>query len=210
MSQPWVNVPPIFRNTADERRKEGKPTMKPTRFVSLETERLLLRRLRESDLETFLAYRNDPEVSRYQGWEDYGRREARELIRALEREEPFAPGEWFQFAVEVKEAGTLVGDLGFRIGVGGAQAEVGYTLAREHWGKGYASEAVSRLLDHAFRDVGLHRVYAVTDQENLPSIAVLERIGLRREGAFVQNAWFKGRWSSEYLYATLRGEWLAG
>lgn len=57
--------------------------------------------------------------------------------------------------------------------------------------------------------LGLHRVHAVADRENGPSVAVLERLGLRREGAFVENAWFKGRLSSEYLYATLREEWLA-
>ncbi len=78
-----------------------------------------------------------------------------------------------------------------------------------HWGEGYATEAVSRLLNHAFRVLGHHRVCAVVDRENAPSAAVLERIGLRREGAFVENAWFKGRWSSEYLYAALRREWLA-
>ena len=183
--------------------------MNTGRFTMLETERLLLRRLRGSDLVPFLAYRNDPEVARYQDWEGCTEAEARDMIQALERKEPFAPGEWFQFAVELKGTGILVGDLGFRVGKDGKQAVVGYTLAREHWGKGYASEAVSRLLDHAFGVLGLHRVYAVVDQENAPSAAVLERIGLRREGAFVENAWFKGRWSSEYLYATLRKEWLA-
>jgi aminoglycoside 6'-N-acetyltransferase len=55
--------------------------------------------------------------------------------------------------------------------------------------------------------LGLHRVYVVTDQENRHSVAHLERIALRREGSFVQNAWFKGRWSSEYLYAILGDEW---
>ncbi len=131
------------------------------------------------------------------------------MIPAHERGEPFFPGEWFQFAVELKETEVLVGDLGFRISEDGMQGKVGYTLAREHWGKGYATEAVSRLLDHAFGALGLHRVCAVVDQENAPSAAVLERLGLRREGAFVENAWFKGRLSSEYLYATLRKEWLA-
>ena len=131
------------------------------------------------------------------------------MIQPMGREEPFVPGEWFQFGVELKENGELVGDLGFRVGEDGRQAEVGYTLAREHWRKGYASEAVSRLLDHAFGVLGLHRVHAGVDQENAFSAAVLERISLRREGAFVENAWFKGRWSSEYLYATLRKEWLA-
>jgi len=183
--------------------------MKNHRFTTLETERLLLRRLRESDIAPFLAYRNDPEVARYQDWEGCTKAEARGMIPAHERGEPFFPGEWFQFAVELKETEVLVGDLGFRISEDGMQGKVGYTLAREHWGKGYATEAVSRLLDHAFGALSLHRVCAVVDQENAPSAAVLERLGLRREGAFVENAWFKGRWSSEYLYATLRKEWLA-
>ena len=90
----------------------------------------------------------------------------------------------------------------------GRQAEVGFTLSREHQGKGYASEAVSRLLDYAFGDLGLHRVVAITDRENERSFALLERVGMRREGHFVQNAWFKGRWASEYLYALLEDEWL--
>ncbi len=183
--------------------------MNAHRFTAIETERLLLRRLQESDLVPFLAYRNDPEVARYQDWEGCSEEEARSMILGLEREEPFAPGEWFQFAVELRETGELVGDLGFRVEKDGRQAEVGYTLARERWGEGYATEAVSRLLDHAFGRLGLHRVYAITDRENAPSIAVLERLGLRREGSFVENTWFKGRWSSEYLYATLRREWIS-
>ncbi len=68
-------------------------------------------------------------------------------------------------------------------------------------------EAVSCLLDYAFGDLGLHRVVAITDQENKPSFTLLERLGMRREGCFVQNAWFKGRWASEYLYAVLEDEW---
>jgi len=183
--------------------------MNVERFEALESGRLLLRRFSETDLEPFLAYRNDPEVARYQDWEELSEAEALRLIRASDREEPFAPGEWFQFALQLKDTGVLVGDLGFKVVPDGRQAEVGYTLAREHWGRGYASEAVSRLLDHAFGVLGLHRVCAVVDQQNLASVGVLERIGLRREGAFVENAWFKGRWSSEYLYATLRREWLA-
>ena len=69
------------------------------RFTTLETERLLLRRLREPDLAPFLAYRNDPEVARYQDWEGYTEAEARGMIQAMGRAEPFVPGEWSQFAV---------------------------------------------------------------------------------------------------------------
>jgi RimJ/RimL family protein N-acetyltransferase len=201
---------PALEDAGGPRSRGRHGGMRAERFVALESERLLLRRFRETDLATFLAYRNDPEVARYQDWEGSTEEEALRVIHVSEHEEPFAPGEWFQFAVALKETEQLVGDLGFRVGEDGRQAEVGYTLAREHWGNGYASEAVIRLLDHAFGVLGLHRVSAVVDQENLPSIALLERIELRREGAFAENVWFKGRWSSEYLYATLREEWLAG
>ena len=177
-------------------------------FSSLETERLVLRRFADPDLEPFLAYRNDPEVARYQSWDSCTEREATAMIEGLKSEQPGTPGEWFQFAIESKETGTLVGDCALRVEEDGRQAEVGFTLARERQRKGYASEAVSRLLDYAFGDLGLHRVFAITDQENEPSFSLLERLGLRREGQFVENTWFKGRWSSEYLYAVLKDEWL--
>jgi RimJ/RimL family protein N-acetyltransferase len=68
-------------------------------------------------------------------------------------------------------------------------------------------EAVSCLLDYAFGDLGLHRVVAITNQENKPSFTLLEQLGMRREDRFVQNAWFRGRWTREYLYAVLEDEW---
>ena len=177
-------------------------------FARLESERLILRRFTDSDLAQFLAYRNDPEVARYQAWESCTESEAAAMIEELKALQPGAPGEWFQFAIELKETGDLVGDCALNVEQDGRQAEIGYTLAREHQGKGYASEAVSRLLDYAFGDLGLHRVVAITDRENKPSFALLERLGMRQEGRFVQNAWFKGRWVSEYLYAVLADEWL--
>ena len=177
-------------------------------FTRLESERLILRRFTDSDLVRFLAYRNDPEVARYQAWESCTEREAAVMIEELESLQPGTPGEWFQFAIALKETNALVGDCALKVVQDGRQAEVGFTLSREHQGKGYASEAVSRLLDYAFGDLGLHRVVAITDRENEPSFALLERLGMRREGHFVQNAWFKGRWVSEYLYAVLEDEWL--
>jgi RimJ/RimL family protein N-acetyltransferase len=177
-------------------------------FTHLESERLTLRRFADSDLAPFLAYRNDPEVARYQAWESCTEREATAMIEELKSLQPGAPGEWFQFAIELKETGALIGDCALKVEEDGRQAEVGFSLSREHRGKGYASEAVSCLLDYAFGDLGLHRVVAVTDQENEPSIALLERLGMRREGSFVHNAWSKGKWASEYLYAMLADEWL--
>ena len=64
------------------------------------------------------------------------------------------------------------------------------------------------MLDYVFTELNLHRVVAVTDCENGKSFTLLARLGLRREGHFVQNVWFKGKWGSEYSYAILRDEWL--
>ena len=99
--------------------------MNVDRFVALETGRLLVRRFREADLAPFLAYRNDPVVARYQDWEGCTEAQGLRTIRTSERGEPFTPGEWFQFALELKETGDLVGDLGFRGGEDGRQAEGG-------------------------------------------------------------------------------------
>ena len=147
-------------------------------------------------------------MARYQSWESCDEQEALDIIREMKSSEPGTPDEWFQFAVELKETGQLIGDCGLKTEEDGWQAEIGFTLSREHQGKGYASEAVSRLLDYAFGDLRLHRVIAIADQENAPSVALLERLGMHREGSFVQNAWFKGHWASEYLYAILRDQWL--
>jgi RimJ/RimL family protein N-acetyltransferase len=178
------------------------------RGEGLETVRLTIRRFERSDVDPFLTYRNDPEVAKYQSWESCTKQEAIDLVREMEATDPGTPGEWFQFAIEFKQTATLIGDCGLKTEADGRQAEIGFTFSRAYQGRGLASEAVARLLDYAFGGLGLHRVYAITDQENVRSVALLERLGMRREGEFVENAWFKGRWSSEYLYATLRDEWL--
>ena len=180
-------------------------------FAAIETPRLVLRRFADADLAAFLAYANDPEVSRYQSWESYTEREGRELIARQKAAAPGRPGEWFNFAVELKETGALAGHVSLCVKAEDArQGEIGFALAREHQGRGLAREAAGRVLAYAFETLGLHRVVAVTDCENARSAALLERLGMRREAHFVENVWFKGAWGSEYLYAVLRGEWGAG
>ena len=178
-------------------------------FTRIESERLILRRFEDSDLTPFVAYRNDPEVARYQSWDSCDEQEAKAIIREMGAGRVGVPGKWFGFAIESKETGTLIGDCALRVDEHEPyRAEIGFTLAREHQGRGFASEAVARVLDYAFGVLGLHRIIAIADCRNAPSVALLERLGIRREGHFLENVWFKGRWSDEYLYAVLRHEWL--
>jgi len=178
-------------------------------FVTLETARLTLRHFTDADLVPFMAYRNDPDVARYQSWEGMSEAEAHVIIAEQKLLQPGVPGQWLQIAIELKETGTLVGDCALKIDEHEErQAEIGYTLARAYQRKGIAAEAVSCVLDFAFKMLEMHRVIAITDCENAASIALLERLGLRREGHFIQNVWFKGKWGDEYLYAILQNEWL--
>ena len=184
--------------------------MGTTAFTKIESARLVLRRLADEDLGSFLAYLNDPLVARYQTWESYTEEQARDVIERQKGLEPGTPGQWFTFAAELKETGRMIGHVALSVKADDrGQAEIGFTFARGQQGRGLAREAAEGVLDYAFGVLGLHRVVAVTDCENARSAALLERLGMRREGHFVENIWFKGAWGSEYLYAVLRREWPA-
>jgi len=178
-------------------------------FITLETTRLRLRHFVDSDLLAFMAYRNDPEVARYQSWESMSEPEARAFIQVQKEIQPGIPGQGFQIAIELKATGVLIGDCYFTINrLDDLQAEIGFTLSHAYQRQGFATEAISCFLNYAFLTFNLHRIIAITDCENVASIALLERLGMRREGHFLQNVWFKGKWGDEYLYAILREEWL--
>ena len=99
-------------------------------FVTLETARLTLRHFTDADLVPFMAYRNDPDVARYQSWEGISEAEAHAIIAEQKLLQPGVPGQWLQIAIELKETGTLVGDCALKIDeYEERQAEIGYTLS---------------------------------------------------------------------------------
>jgi RimJ/RimL family protein N-acetyltransferase len=173
-----------------------------------EARRLLARSFTAGDVEAFVAYRADPDVARYQGWSDFTPERGKAFVESLAGVRPGEPGEWFQFALEERSGGVLVGDLALKVDADEPrEAEVGFTLAPAFQGKGYATEALEALLGYAFASFGLHRIVAVTDARNAPAAALLERVGMRREGHFIENVFFKGAWGSEFLFAILEREW---
>jgi RimJ/RimL family protein N-acetyltransferase len=156
-----------------------RPMQIDTDFEPFVTERLRLRRSRTTDADTISAYRSDPAVHRYQGWE----RTDPEGIRAeIEEMAGRAPGEagWIQFSVEERETGRLVGDVGLspaeeHPGV----IKLGYTMAPAFQGRGYATEAVKALVAYAFDTLGADLVRAYASAKNTPSIRVAEKVGLQ-------------------------------
>lgn len=175
----------------------------------LETKRLRLRSFQESDLEPFVAYRSDPEVARFQSWDaPYPAKRAAAFIQELQQSQPGQPGEWYQVVLELKALAKMIGDCAFcLLAEEPRQAEIGFTLARPYQGHGFAHEAVTRLCDYLFEELNLHRIRANCDADNRASATLMERLGMRREGHFINSVWFKGTWRSEYWYAILWEEW---
>jgi RimJ/RimL family protein N-acetyltransferase len=168
-------------------------------LTDLRTARLVIRRFRPEDAVTFAAYRSDPDVARYQDWESCTRRQADDFVREMAGSHPGVPGEWFQFAVADPMTDEHLGDVGLGVDADEpSRAELGFTFARAHQGKGYATEAVERVIAYAFEELGAEAVFATADARNDRSIALLERIGMRR--TTTEHVRFKGEWCDEHSY----------
>ena len=150
-----------------------------TSFEPLLTERLRLRRSVPEDAEAISAYRNEPAVRRYQGWGDTGPDDVRATIEEMAGRAPGEPGGWVQLTVEDRGTGHLIGDVGISPadhdpGV----IKIGYTIAPEFQGSGFATEAIRALVDYAFDTLGADAVRAHASAANAPSIRVAEKVGM--------------------------------
>lgn len=169
----------------------------------LETDRLILRRYRESDLNDLYEYLSDPEVVKYEPYRPMGLEEVKEnLVWRISTEE--------MIAVERKSDGKMIGNV--YLGKRDFDAlEMGYVFNASCRGRGYARESCEALIQKAFRE-GIHRIYAECDPENEPSWHLLERLGFKREGHLRRNVYFwrdgegKPIWKDTFLYAKLTNE----
>lgn len=176
----------------------------------LETPRLILRQFEKRDLEALVTYRSDPQVARHQDWDvPYPREKALAFLEEAIQAQP-TPGRWFPVAIESKSSGETLGECAFFWLEDGQQAQIVITLATRHQRQGYAREALERLLEYLFEDLKLHRVQASADVENHAAWHLMIQLGMRLEGQSIESRWLKGRWSSEYHYALLQGEWREG
>jgi aminoglycoside 6'-N-acetyltransferase len=181
-------------------------------FTELAGERVLLRRFQLADVAEFVAYRSRAEVARFQSWDaPYPREEGERFVRQITKEHPDTAGEWFQFAVALRPGGQLIGDCAAMPHAGDPrQCEIGFTIAPGHQGRGYATEAARLLVGYLFGGRAKHRITASCDARNTASAAVLERLGMRREGHLRESSWAKGEWTDELLYGLLHHEWQPG
>ncbi|QND49058.1 GNAT family N-acetyltransferase [Rhizobium lusitanum] len=172
------------------------------------TERLILRGFMPEDFEAYSAYRSLPVIYRFLYRDPPSAEALRERFDASLNSHFSEDGGSLRWAVLRREDGVLLGEVSLKLTDKAAlQAEVGYTFNPAYAGKGYATEAVRAVIDLSFGTFGLHRIFARLDTQNIASVGVVERLGLRREAHLVENDRFNGVWGDEYIYAVLSREW---
>ena len=149
--------------------------------MKLESDRLILRWFREEDLSDLCRMTADPEVMKFLG--DGTPQDEMNTWRQMAT----YMGHWYYrgfgiWAVEEKSSGRVVGRIGFMHPVGWPDFELGWTLSRDCWGKGYATEGAARALEHAFTDMNRDHVISLIAPDNVASIKVAERLGETVEG----------------------------
>ncbi len=123
--------------------------------------------------------------------------------------EAFEAGTGVTFAVTDRVTGALVGAIGLIIATPFRHAEMGYWVAPDCWGRGYATEAAGAILRYAFEDLALHRVYARYFPRNPQSGRIMQKLGMVPEGRQRQHVLRWGVFEDLEMYGILRAEWLA-
>lgn len=173
----------------------------------IETERLRLRPWALGDLDDILSYATDEEWARFLPVPiPYGPADGEEfLARQVLLDRKVHPS----WAVVLD--GSVIGGTNVRFQFEHALGEMGYSIARRHWGRGYATEAAGAVIDAAFRThPDLERLRAMADARNTASLRVLEKVGMTKEGLLRRNRIMRDESVDEVWFGILRGEWEAG
>jgi [ribosomal protein S5]-alanine N-acetyltransferase len=176
--------------------------------VELKTERLLLRPFRLADAEDVFAYAKDPEWSLYLGRRmprPYLRRDADEYV-AKRILAPWDSNPTFAMVLDSK----VIGGVGLKKREARDDAELGYGMARTHWGKGLMTEAAHSVVDWGFKNLGLEKIFAMADLPNQGSWRVMEKLGMTREGVLRREGLVRSKPVDYLYYGLLREEWEAG
>jgi len=178
------------------------------RDVRIETKRLVIRELCDDDWRALHGIESLPDVNRYQSYDAHTEQASRDLIARSQREAACEPRALYDLAVTQRGDHRLLGRGGFkRSGHELRTGELWCVLAPAEHGRGIVTEAARAVIELAFGQLGMHRLFGDCDPRNAASARLMERLGMRREAHHVQNLWAKGEWCDSWIYALLASEW---
>lgn len=173
----------------------------------LETERIRLRHLEESDIDSLFEIFSDAEAMRFFGIVPFAERaDAKNYLAEIHA--GFGKKTLFQWGIALRETDQVIGTSTlFHADEKNRRAELGYALNRQFWGKGLIAEALNSLLTFTFEKLNLHRLEADVDPRNTASVKVLERLGFQKEG-FLRERWIvQGEIQDAVFYGLLKSDW---
>jgi RimJ/RimL family protein N-acetyltransferase len=178
----------------------------------VETERLILKPHRMSNLRLLHRWENDPELLYYNDDqpEDRSPQGMHTTRKFLERIMEQRPGETLHYAIHLKPTDRFIGNGMVAMRAHHRTARLGITIGdREQWGQGYAREALEAVLRFCFETLDLNRLGVEIYAFNERSIRLFEGLGFRKEGVVRQNVWKRGAFADEFVYGLLQAEWVS-
>lgn len=167
---------------------------------TLTSEHLRFRPILMDDIDFVFKLFSRSETNKYSEDPDVTTRE-----EAVEMYEKYMkPGGETRFRVIIEKDGESIGTIGMYLySKEHKRAEMGYDLLKEHWGKGYITEAVGAMVSYGFNELGLERIEATVDSENVASARVLEKNGFQHEGTLRKRFYHDGKWHDEMVFGLL-------
>lgn len=152
------------------------------KFRELETDRLFLKKISHYNIEDMYQYASDEEVTRYVSWFRHTSKETtRQCITFLQNQ--YETGEYYEWALIRKSDNKMIGTAGLSaFNSAENSSEIGYVIAKEYWNRGFATEALAKIIEFAFVELRLSQVYGYTYPENTASKKVMEKCGMRYAG----------------------------
>ena len=178
-----------------------------SQLPQVSTDRLVLRRMRASDVDDIYAYACDPDVARYTSWAPHtSPDETRQFVRRVL--DAYLEKRVASWGIELKSERKLIGTGGYGSwDIQNSTAEIGYVIGRPYWGQGLMTEAVSAMIEFGFRRMSLNRIVIRMDPRNIGSWRVAEKCGCRFEGIARQVVYAKGSFDDLMVWAILREDW---
>lgn len=177
-----------------------------SQLPTIESERLILRKLELTDAEDMFEYASEPTVSRFMPWQVHQTTDdTREFIDFIRK--GYKDNNKLTWAIELKSENKMVGTIDFVSWLQKRQrAEVGYTLSHHYWGQGLMREAAETLIDFGFKEMDLIKVEAPIMLDNKQSQRLAEKLGMIREGVLRKHMIIKGEFVDLAMYAVLKDE----
>ena len=178
-----------------------------SQMPTLKTKRLTLRPMHPIDAEDMFDYARRDEVTKYLLWSSHKNISyTKDYLNYIQNR--YALGDFYDWAVIDRESRRMIGTCGFtKIDTANNSAEIGYVLNPDFWGMGFAPEAVRKILEFGFGELGLHRIEARFMKDNKRSFRVMEKVGMTLEGYHKDLIFVKGSYRTVGVCAITEDEY---